>query len=92
VVTVPLPYYALHVTLRVMIRSWKDKEAEALWLGELCRKFQAIHKQARIRLLYLHSAVQLKDLRLPGYRLEKLTGDRKGQYSIRINDQYRVLF
>jgi proteic killer suppression protein len=75
-----------------VIRSWKDRDAEALWAGELCRRFQAIQKQARIRLLYLHSAVQLKDLRLPGYRLEKLTGDRKGQYSIRINDQYRVCF
>jgi plasmid maintenance system killer protein len=76
--TVLFPYYVVHVTLCVMIRSWKDKEAEALWVGELCRKFQAIHKQARIRLLYLHSAVQLKDLRLPGYRLEKAHGRPEG--------------
>jgi len=81
-------YYAVFV----VIRSWNDKETKALWSGERSRKFQGIEKRARVRLSYLNAAAQLMDLSLPGYRLEKLAGDRKGQYSIRINDQYRICF
>ncbi len=56
------------------------------------RKFQAIEKVARVRLAVLDSSTSLGDLTLPGLRLEALKGDRKGQYSIRINDRYRICF
>ena len=56
------------------------------------KKFQAIEKAARIKLELLDSAATLQDLTLPGLHLEKLKGDRKGQHSIRINDQYRICF
>ena len=77
---------------RRMIRSYRDRVAENLAKGEQVRKFSAIAKQAAIRLAVLDSAESLWDLSMPGYRLEKLLGDRKGQYSIRINDQYRICF
>ena len=56
------------------------------------RKFQSIEKAARIRLELLDAATSLRDLELPGLRLEALKGDRKGQHSIRINDQFRICF
>jgi len=57
------------------------------------RRFQAFESVARRKLKMLDDAVTLGDLRaLPGNRLESLKGDRKGQYSIRINDQYRICF
>jgi proteic killer suppression protein len=56
-------------------------------------RFRAFERVARRKLLYLHSAVQLHDLRSPpGNRLEALKGDRKGQHAIRINDQWRICF
>ena len=76
-----------------MIRSFKDQYAAALWDGESSRRLHPIKKQALCRLDALNAAVTLADLRaVPGYRLEALRGDRKGQYSIRINDQFRVCF
>jgi toxin HigB-1 len=57
------------------------------------RRFQAIDRVARRRLLYLHAAARLEDLLIPpGNRLEALKADRSGQYSIRINDQWRICF
>ena len=56
------------------------------------RRLQAIEDAARIKLLLLDAATSLRDLSLPGLRLEKLAGDRKGEYSIRINDRYRICF
>jgi len=56
------------------------------------RRLQAIRKSARVRLEVLDAATSLRDLDLPGFRLEPLKGDRKGQHSIRINDQYRICF
>ncbi len=57
------------------------------------KKFEQIEKSARIKLAFLGSAKDLTDLRrIPGLRLEKLVGDRAGQHSIRINDQYRICF
>jgi proteic killer suppression protein len=56
------------------------------------RRFQSIKKAARIKLDLLDAATSLQDLSLPGLRLEKLAGDRAGQYSIRVNDQYRICF
>jgi len=75
-----------------MIRSCRDKETWKLWNRLPSKKFRAIEKAARIKLELLDSAATLQDLTLPGLRLEKLRGDRKGQHSIRINGQYRICF
>ena len=75
-----------------MIRSFRDREAARLWDRLFSRRFQSIEKRARIRLGLLDAATSLEDLRLPGLRLEVLKGDRQGQFSIRINDQYRICF
>jgi toxin HigB-1 len=75
-----------------MIRSCRDKDVQQLLDRAFSRKFQNIEKAARIRLALLDAAKSLADLRLPGLRLEALKGDRKGQHSIRINDQFRICF
>ena len=76
-----------------MIRSFKDKETERLFNDYRVRRFQAVELVARRKLKILDNAVTLDDLRaLPGNRLEALKGNRKGQHSIRINDQYRICF
>lgn len=75
-----------------MIRSCRNAETEVVLKGQRSRKFGAIQKQAEIRLAALDSAVSLSDLSFPGYRPEKLKGDRRGQFSIRINDQCRICF
>jgi proteic killer suppression protein len=75
-----------------MIRSCQDRETERLWRRFPGRKVQKIEKAARIELGFLDAAVALTDLTLPGLRLEKLSGNRAGQYSIRINAQYRICF
>ena len=60
---------------------------------EFCKKFAAIERVARMRLDRLNAATSLIDLSaIPGHRLEHLKGDRKGRYSIRINDQFRACF
>ena len=77
-----------------MIRGFRDKTAEAVFNGESPKGFPAnLVKVARRKLRYLNAADNLGDLRSPpGNRLEALAGDRKGQHSIRINDQFRVCF
>jgi proteic killer suppression protein len=77
-----------------VIRSFRDKTTEAVFDGEGRKGFPAdLVKAARRKLRYLNAAGDLGDLRSPpGNRLEALAGDRKGQYSIRINDQFRVCF
>lgn len=77
-----------------MIRSFKDPEAEKLFSRERSRKLpQNIHRAALKKLLVLDAADDLADLRVsPENRLEKLSGDRRGQHSIRINDQWRICF
>jgi proteic killer suppression protein len=75
-----------------MIRSFRDNEVQRLVDRKFSRRFQAIEKAARVRLALLDAATSLGDLQLPGLRLEALKGARKGQYSIRINDQYRICF
>ena len=75
-----------------MIRSFKDKETEEVWFSQRSRKFQSVAQRAHARLSALNAARELKDLSIPSYRLEKLAGDREGQYSVRINDQYRICF
>jgi proteic killer suppression protein len=76
-----------------VIRSFRDPETRRLFADEFTRRFQSIERTARRKLLQLHQARSLKDLAaLPGNRREPLSGDRAGQYSIRINDQFRVCF
>ena len=75
-----------------MIRSCRDKETQKVLNGFPSRKFQAIQDRAEVRLAQLNAATDLKDLSIPRMRLEKLVGDRRGQYSIHINDQYRLCF
>lgn len=77
-----------------MIRSFDDKEAQKIWLGERSRRLPAdIQQVARRKLRMLNAAAHLDDLRIPpANRLEALKGDRRGQHSIRINDQWRICF
>jgi len=77
-----------------MIESFADPEAEKIFKGIVSRKLPlTIQKTARRKLVYLDDADDLRDLFAPpGNRLEALHGDREGQYSIRINNQYRVCF
>jgi len=76
-----------------VIRSFKDKRAEALFRGETVVELRAIATVAYRKLDMLDAAKQLRDLRsTPGNRLEALRGNRRGQHSIRINDQWRICF
>ncbi len=76
-----------------MIRSFRCSDTEALSKGIRVRRFVNIEAIARRKLRQLDIAAQLSDLRVPpGNRLEPLKGDRAGQHSIRINDQWRVCF
>ena len=74
-----------------MIRSFRDPRIEALFNDVVVPRFRAIERGARRKLLYLHQARSLEDLRIPpGNRLEALKGERRGQHSIRINEQWRI--
>ena len=76
-----------------MIRSFRDRDTEALFrdMGVPC--FRNIERVGRRQLLYLNAAKRIEDLRIPpGNHLELLKGDRKGQHSIRVNDQWRICF
>lgn len=76
-----------------MIRSFRSPDTEALFRDLLVARFRAIERPARRKLLYLHQARSLRDLLVPpGNRLEALKGDRRGQHSIRVNDQWRICF
>lgn len=76
-----------------MIRSFRCLETERLHLRLRSRRFHAIERVARRKLRQLDSATELRDLAAPpGNRLEPLHGERKGQHSIRINDQWRICF
>jgi proteic killer suppression protein len=77
-----------------MIISIKDKETEKIWNGNFSKKFPAeIQKTAKRKLIHIHSAIKIDDLRVPpGNRLHQLKDDRSGQYSISINDQWRICF
>jgi len=76
-----------------MIKSFRCRDTEALFNDRLVVRFKAIERPARRKLLYLHRARTLQDLmQPPGNRLEALHGDRQGQCSIRINDQWRICF
>ena len=77
-----------------MIQSFKCKETEKIWNQEYSKKFsENIQGIALRKLFMIQRGKELNDLRIPpANRLEKLKGDRKNQYSIRINDQYRICF
>lgn len=76
-----------------MIHSFRCPDTEALFHSRVVRRFANIERMARRKLLQLHAATELASLRIsPGNQLEALKGDRKGQYSIRINGQGRVCF
>ena len=76
-----------------MIVSYRDKRTRGFAAGQRVKAFSGIERAAQLKLDRLAAAVSLKDLvALPGNRLEALTADRKGQYSIRINDQWRICF
>ena len=77
-----------------MIASFGDNEAERIYRGQVSRRLPiSMQRAARRKLLYLDDADDLRDLLSPpGNRLEQLKGDRAGQYSIRINSQWRICF
>lgn len=76
-----------------MIISFKCKDTEKIYNREFVKKFSGIELQARKKLKLLNATPDLKTLRgIPGNRFEILKWDRKGQYSIRINDQWRICF
>ena len=77
-----------------MIRSFRDSETEKVFRGEHSRKLPTdLQRVAQRKLAMLDAATSLQDLRVPpGNRLERLSGDRTGQHSIRINEQWRICF
>jgi proteic killer suppression protein len=76
-----------------LIVSYRDKRTRDFAAGELVKSLSGIARPAHLKLDRLEAATTLKDLSLlPGNRFEALVGDRKGQYSIRINDQWRICF
>ena len=76
-----------------MIVSYRDNRTRDFAAGKRVKAFSGIERSARLKLDRLEAALSLKDLAaLPGDRFEALMGDRKGQYSIRVNDQWRICF
>jgi len=77
-----------------MIKGFRSKETEKLFFRQTSSRFSAdVQRRALRKLLLLDAAERLEDLRIPpGNRLEKLSGNREGQHSIRINDQWRICF
>jgi len=76
-----------------MIVGYRDKRTRDFANGKRVKAFSGIERAARLKLDRLESATSMQDLAaLPGNRFEALAGDRKGQYSIRINDQWRICF
>lgn len=76
-----------------MIVSYRDKRTRDFAGGKRVKAFSGIERSARLKLDRLEAAVALEDLAaLPGNRFESLLGDRKGQFSVRINDQWRICF
>ena len=88
-----LTIYVIRNIISEVIRTFRRPDAEALFNRRRVPRFRAIENAARRKLAMLNSAQSLQDLRIPpGNRLEELHGDRQGQHSIRINDQWRVCF
>jgi proteic killer suppression protein len=80
--------------LGLVIQSFADADTERVWRRERVRRFGSdLQRMANRKLLIIDAAETLNDLRVPpGNRLEQLRGDRAGQHSIRINDQWRICF
>jgi len=77
----------------LVIRSFGDQQTEALFADRFVRQFQGVACRAKRKLEAVHAANRLEDLNVPpSNRLEKLTGDLKDFHSIRVNDQWRVIF
>jgi len=76
-----------------MIKTYGSKDTERIASGKKVKALAGIERQIHIKLAYLNAAVVLQDLKSPpGNKLEPLKGDRAGQHSIRLNDQYRICF
>jgi toxin HigB-1 len=77
-----------------VIRSFRDKDTEAIWGRRHIKQFSPeLSRLAYNKLVLINAAESINDLRVPpGNRLEKLSGDRAGQYNIRVNDQWRICF
>jgi proteic killer suppression protein len=76
-----------------MIKSFGDRKTERLFADQVVREFDGIARRAKRKLEALHAAVRLDDLRVPpSNHLEKLKGHLKAFYSIRVNDQWRIIF
>ena len=77
-----------------MIKSFKSRETEKIFRGRFSKKLpQSVQRKAAMKLNLIHAATRLETLLIPpGNRLEALAGDRTGQHSIRINDQWRICF
>jgi proteic killer suppression protein len=75
-----------------MMVSFRDKRTRDFAEGKRVKAFAGFERQAEMKLDQLDAATSLHDLDLPGNRLEALKGDRQGQYSIRINDKWRICF
>ena len=76
-----------------MIQSFRSKDTERLHLRQRVKRFRAFARVAQRKLAHLDAAMELRDLAAPpGNRLEALRGDRQGQHSIRVNDQWRICF
>jgi proteic killer suppression protein len=76
-----------------VIRSFRDKKTQLFFAGKMVKEFSGFRKAAERKLTMLDNASELKDLLAPpGNRLEMLKGDRTGQHSIRINEQWRICF
>jgi proteic killer suppression protein len=76
-----------------MIRGYRDTRTRKFAAGLRIKPFESFRRQAERALDRLEAAVSLRDVaNFPGHRLEKLTGDRVGQFSVRINDQWRICF
>ena len=87
-------FYEPRNTLGIVIKSFADRTTAAAFLGNPVKRLPSeLRKRAREKLDMIHAAVDVEDLRIPpSNRLEKLAGDRNGQWSIRINGQWRICF
>lgn len=86
--------YITHCVIVIMIKNFKCKETEKIWEGTVSRRLPIdIQQIMRRKLRMLNNAKQLSDLRIPlSNRLEALKGNKAGQFSIRVNDQWRICF
>ena len=90
---VPLDRICYAEYYQSMINSFNCEDTEALFDSIAVPRFKNIERVTRRKLLQLHAATQLDSLRVPpGNQLEALKGDRRGQYSVRVNDQWRICF